>query len=114
MYRALAAGAAVAALCTLGTVSTASAAEHAAPAKARAACQTDFMGTGIRIRTAPSVGAAVVGEGNEGDCVTQNGGYVVGDRVDCGDGRSLPDWQNVTDLRTGVTGYVSRCFLIFH
>jgi hypothetical protein len=69
----------------------------------------DFMGTGIRIRSAPDLGSATRGYGNHHDCLT--GGFqTTGANVNCATG-STDQWQYGTDRRTGVTGYVSWCYL---
>lgn len=69
----------------------------------------DFTGTGIRIRSAPDLGSSTRGYGNHHDCFT--GGFqTTGASVNCGT-NSTNQWQYGTNRRTGVTGYVSWCYL---
>lgn len=68
-----------------------------------------FLGDGINIHSAPAVGASVVGIGYNDDCVDYNSN-VVSEWVTCDSGRSSI-WWNITDEDTGVTGWVSDCYI---
>lgn len=73
-----------------------------------AVCMPDFREPGTRIRSAPSLGAPILGIGNPGDCL-QAGSYVEGDLVQCESGTQTTHWRHITNLRTGVAGWVSAC-----
>ncbi|WP_158843587.1 hypothetical protein [Saccharothrix deserti] len=71
---------------------------------------TDFKEPGVRIRTRPRLDATVVGLGNPGDRagVIQ---AVEGDAVTCPDGSRTTEWRELANSRTGVTGFVSICYV---
>lgn len=81
----------------------------AAPGTA-SAMGDDFAGYGINIRSAPAIGATVVGHGNRGDGLTSSGGITNGGVVYCPNPNAA--WWHIRDLRTGVVGWVSDCYVI--
>lgn len=75
-----------------------------------ASCIPDFRENGTRLRAAPNLGSAVVGLGYRGDCVRYNSTIHNGQNHQCAtSGKWTSTWYNLTNLRTGVTGWVSAC-----
>ena len=70
----------------------------------------DFLVHGARIREAPDTGATVRGIGNPGDTATVHL-EVVGESIRCADGTTDSHWFDLTNRRTGVSGFVSGCLL---
>ncbi|MFC7341307.1 hypothetical protein [Saccharopolyspora griseoalba] len=70
----------------------------------------DFLAFGARIREAPNTGSAVRGIGNPGDTATVHL-RVLGESVRCADGTTDPHWFDLTDRRTGLSGFVSGCLV---
>jgi hypothetical protein len=70
--------------------------------------QDDFVGTNVNIHG--SIGGPVIGKGNQGDGATWLEADP-GPAVTCPDGHVDTGRNLVKDNRTGVTGYVSNCFL---
>ncbi|MFD0919017.1 SH3 domain-containing protein [Saccharopolyspora rosea] len=70
----------------------------------------DFSEPGIRIRSAPGTAAAVRGTGNPGDRIRVRG-RSAGPAVTCPNGSANSEWVEITDRRTGVSGFVSACYL---
>lgn len=68
-----------------------------------------FTADGVRIHSAPGTGTSVVGVGYQDDCLDYNSS-VLNEWVTCPDGRSRI-WWNITNEDTGVTGWVSDCYL---
>jgi len=85
-----------------------------APSAMAAPARYDFTASGVNIHTGPHVGDTVVGQGNPGDGLVYHnskGGGAGADWVGCPDGSGSTVWDEVTDIRTGVRGWVSECFL---
>ena len=70
----------------------------------------DFLAHGARIRVAPDTGSPVRGTGNPGDTTTVHR-QVAGESIRCSDGTTDSQWFDLTDRRTGVSGFVSGCLI---
>lgn len=70
----------------------------------------DFNTNGVNIRTAPYRSATIVGNGYIGHRANVHDKTGFGDWVNCGSW-STTAWDYVTDDTTGVTGWVSDCYV---
>lgn len=70
----------------------------------------DFVGTGIRIWSEPTSASTVVGQGSTGDGVTYlEDRVIIGETYDCGHASTF-NWGHIRNNRTGVVGFVPRCY----
>lgn len=70
----------------------------------------DFTGTGVRIWSQPTSASNVVGHGSTGDGVTYlEDRVIVGETYNC-EHASTSNWGHIRNNRTGVVGYVPRCY----
>jgi hypothetical protein len=101
-------GAIVAGMVLAGVVAAPSAAAAAGPGQVRPfdlGCDTN-----VKIHTGPHLSSTALGICATGDIVEDHG-EASGDLVTCPAGNGDAAWDNITDLRTGVRGYVSECYL---
>lgn len=71
---------------------------------------SDFVEPGIRIRSDAHTSAPVRGLGSPGHRATVHE-RTPGQNIVCPGGQSSNEWARITDRRTGITGYVSACYL---
>jgi hypothetical protein len=93
-----------------GSVATIAASTTPALAAPAGASFAATCNTAAKIRTGPHRSNTALGVCEPGDAVDVHSA-TNGDLVTCPSGVQSWIWDNITDLRTGVTGWMSGCYL---